>query len=132
MVQLFVLASNMQVGFCVHVLPVTEVTTEHFVKQLCVVVSHMHVESAEHMLWETYFPLQETEQVEPDASHAQRPEDSHEAASWVATQDWMHLLEAPFHMQLGSALQAPLALYMRPHCSVQLCPFHWQVVSAAH
>ena len=30
-VQFFEFASNMQVGFCVHVLPVTDVTEEHLV-----------------------------------------------------------------------------------------------------
>lgn len=39
---------------------------------------------------------------------------------------------AALHIQLGSALQAPRALYRRPHLRLHLRPFHSQVLSTAH
>ena len=89
----------------------------------------MQDESAPQTVCETYLPLQESEQLIVVVLQAQRPEASHDVASCVVAHPWMHWPLAELHMQFASALQAPRALYSRPHLSVHWLPFHWHVVS---
>lgn len=79
--QALVAESKKQVGFCVHVAPVTDVTCEHLVKHVCDALSHMQAGAAMQTVCDTNWPVQESEQTALDAFHAQSPEASHDEAS---------------------------------------------------